>query len=470
MRIGVHFLAVLFPIWGILVPTLTVLFIVLLLRLPANVPLTYSLAFIGILIGISTVCALTALICDDNTIRVSKDGLSFPLRFWPALNYQHQRPWTELGAIKVDWKRNSSFAAEDKIHLVFRGGARVSLKLKHVQLEELERFFVALECCAPSCERDAELPDLETSIQAKQAGSSLTFSEIWDNSLANRFSGLKYNPLEPGIRLLDGHFKILKQLTFGGSSATYLAHSTTGDFVVLKEFSFTHFENATQASGTDNYASVFNDRAVILSSLNHPQVEKLLDQFIENGRHYLVFVHVDGTSLSQLVMQRKTLPLATVADITQQLVTALTYIQSLSPPVVHGNITPDNLLITSEGKILISNFAIADSVSAAVAGSQHLRLPYTAPEQFRCSASSQSDIYGLGATLFFLLTGRQPEALTQATLDTEDGGEVELSEIVASCTAQEEQNRPDCAQVVELLNKRKHRLTTLEGAPVQANG
>ena len=118
-RLGIHTLALLFPVWGILLPTMLALFILLLLRLPADIPLVYSLGLVGGMVSVFALCLSCALICDDDKIHVSKDGITFPLRFLPTLKWRRQFKWEELGAIKLNWQRGESFAPDDAVTFFF---------------------------------------------------------------------------------------------------------------------------------------------------------------------------------------------------------------------------------------------------------------------------------------------------------------------------------------------------------------
>ena len=443
MRIGINLLAILFPFWGILLPAALALFLVILLSLPANIPLTYSLVLIGSLLATTGICALVAFLCDDDEIRVSKAGLCFPLRFLPALRLRRQYKWDELGSISLNWHRNTTYKADEAMTLFFTGGGYAKLKLQHLNADELEQFFIAFESCALNCTRDAELPDFEMAIQARDSG-VLSHTQLWEKSLAQRFSGATFTPLEPNTKLQEGRYQILRQLSFGGFAAVYVCRLPNGETVVLKESSF------PQTDEVQNKATeLFKREATILNGLNHSGIVKLIDYFLENGRHYLVLQHIEGMNLNRLVLQKGPQPAETVTAIARQLVDTLKYLHEQSPAVVHRDLTPDNLLLKSDGSVVLIDFGASKEIVSNFTGTVIGKQSYIAPEQFKGKPTPRSDIYSLGATLYFLSTGKQPEPLSQSNLDSEH----ELSLLISQCTHPEETQRPDCDGLLLILRE-----------------
>jgi hypothetical protein len=466
MKVGMHLCAISFPIWGIMIPTLTALFIILLLRLPANFPLLYCLGLISLLVGIVVISLIISLICDDDQIKVTKNGISFPLRFWPALKFQPHHTWQELGALRLNWQRQAKFKKGETLNLFFRGGAHAQLQLQNLNPKELEQFFIAFESCATKCERDAELPEFERAIQLKQSGLQISFTELWEKSLSNRFSGATFAPLDPETILQEGDYRIMKQLAFGGFAATYLARRANNNFVILKESCFSQSEDSEQKA-----AELFRREAALLGKLSNKHIARLLDYFLENSRHYLVTEHMEGVDLNQLITQKGALNPQTVIELARQAATALAHIHEQSPPVVHRDVTPENLLLSTDGTLILSNFGAAKEIVESFTGTVFRKQSFIAPEQFKGKPTTKSDVYGLGATVFFLVTGKLPEPLETSDLEVgsepdslTEGTEIALEasekmkamrllrEIIVASTAQDENQRPDCRELLEMLS------------------
>lgn len=150
----------------------------------------------------------------------------------------------------------------------------------------------------------------------------------------------------------------------------------------------------------------------------------------------MVLEYIDGKSLKDTVAsggplsEKETVARAiTMCDI-------LEFLHSKNPPLVHRDSTPDNLIVSAGGVLKLIDFTVADqnseSVTATIVGKQS----YMPPEQFRGKAVPQSDLYALGATIYFLLTGNEPEPLVQLHPQLEvENVTAAMDQLVARCTS-----------------------------------
>lgn len=211
---------------------------------------------------------------------------------------------------------------------------------------------------------------------------------------------------------LRGNSLTVERLLGGGGQATvYLARNENGENVVLKEFVLTAGEGVEALVES---AAEFEAESTILSRLDHEQIVKLKDLFIENNRAYLVIEYIQGQSLRSLVGEDGALPEDKVRELASQMCDILSYMESQTPPVVHRDFTPDNLILQSDGRLKIIDFSISQLFQAATTAECAGKHAYTPPEQYRGQATPQSDIYAMGATLFFLLTGQDPEPISSS--------------------------------------------------------
>src|SRR5262249_1604672 len=126
----------------------------------------------------------------------------------------------------------------------------------------------------------------------------------------------------------------------------------------------------------------------------------------------------------------------------------LSALHGLTPPLVHRDFTPDNLIVKDDGTLVLIDFAVAvgaDSDTGDAAG----KAAYMAPEQFKGKPTIPSDIYALGCTLYFILPGQHPEPLTESHpmfADTNIGQQ--LNDVVAGCTKLNSGDRFADAQAV----------------------
>jgi serine/threonine-protein kinase len=212
--------------------------------------------------------------------------------------------------------------------------------------------------------------------------------------------------------MLQNRYEIINLLGCGGMGAVYLAldHRLGQNQVAVKENLDTSQQAATQ----------FQQEANVLAQLDHPNLPKVIDHFIEsNGRQYLVMEYVAGDDLATSVKQRGALPEAQVLDWADELLDALTYLHEQPQPILHRDIKPGNIKITPKGKVKLVDFGLVKFYNQAnpyTATLVHGRGSpgYAPPEQHNPAGhtDARSDIYALGATLYHLLTGEVPATAT----------------------------------------------------------
>ncbi|MDB9312149.1 ankyrin repeat domain-containing protein [Spirulina sp. CS-785/01] len=224
-------------------------------------------------------------------------------------------------------------------------------------------------------------------------------------------------------------YYLLNLLGEGSSGITYAAkHLKTGQKVALKVLSLQHIENI-------KFIELFEREAQVLKTLQHPNIPQYLDFFpIETEQNYcfyLVQELVEGQSLERLVQQGWRATPTEIRQITEQLLTVLTYLHQLSPPVIHRDIKPHNLILKDKGKIFLVDFgSVQNTYQSTLARSSTVvgTYGYMAPEQFIGKAVPGTDLYSVGATLLFLLTHRSPSEFPTDRLTIDFRSSVTVSE------------------------------------------
>jgi serine/threonine protein kinase, bacterial len=205
-------------------------------------------------------------------------------------------------------------------------------------------------------------------------------------------------PITISHRIHD--YQILKTLGQGGMGTTYLAWDTAR-MLVLKEM------NADMAQ-IPKAQELFEREAKILQSLHHPGIPEYYDFFVANGRKYLAMELIHGQDLDLYVMEHGKVPLAQAIDWMVQLCEILGYIHEQQPPLIHRDVKPANILVrTIDRRIFLLDFGAVKEIGTL--GGTKIGAPdYMAPEQNSGQPCTQSDLYAIGPTLIFLLTGRNP--------------------------------------------------------------
>jgi len=170
----------------------------------------------------------------------------------------------------------------------------------------------------------------------------------------------------------------------------------------------------------------FAQEAQLLARLQHPALPRVSDHFFEDNRAFLVMQFITGVDLAKIIAQQPgPFPQDQVVAWADQLLDALIYLHSQERQVIHRDIKPHNLKLTATGQIALLDFGLAktqpaDSSCSFKPGFAGYTRQYAPLEQIQDLATGpESDIYALGATLYYLLTGHKPiDALTRAAAIT----------------------------------------------------
>ncbi len=220
-------------------------------------------------------------------------------------------------------------------------------------------------------------------------------------------------PLAPNT-LIQNRYLIVQLIGKGGMGEVYLAvDQRLGSAIALKRTLF---------SDDENLGLAFEREARMLARLRHTALTKVSDHFSENDVQYLVMEHISGDDLSKrLETNQKPFPLSWVLFWADQLLDALTYLHSHEPPIIHRDIKPQNLKLTTDNHIILLDFGLAKNAGGetrlSTTGGMVAYTPhYASMEQIRgTGTTARSDIYSLSATLYQLLTDNvPPDALSRA--------------------------------------------------------
>lgn len=202
--------------------------------------------------------------------------------------------------------------------------------------------------------------------------------------------------------LIGDRYEILDKIGTGGMSDVYKAKDQKlNRFVAVKVLKQEFSENK-------NFVSKFRVEAQAAAGLMHPNIVNVYDVGEEDGIHYIVMELVEGITLKKYI--EKKVRLTTKEAISIAIQVAMGIEAAHNNHIIHRDIKPQNIIISKEGKVKVTDFGIAkaassNTITSNVMGSVH----YTSPEQARGGFSdAKSDIYSMGITFFEMLTGRVP--------------------------------------------------------------
>src|SRR5258707_1068014 len=218
--------------------------------------------------------------------------------------------------------------------------------------------------------------------------------------------------LDPGT-VLNSRYEIVRRIGGGGMGAVYLAKDRNlGDAPrAVKEMVESHLDPVQHEKAIGD----FKRESLLLPSLEHPSIPTIYDYFYDSaaGRFYLVMKYISGGDLSSRL---RTAPGGridekTVADWGMQTADVLEYLHSRPKPIIYRDLKPANLMIDgNSGRVMLIDFGIARWVKQEEKGVTAVgTMGYAAPELFGGRVEPRSDVYSLGATMFHLLTGSDPQ-------------------------------------------------------------
>lgn len=212
--------------------------------------------------------------------------------------------------------------------------------------------------------------------------------------------------------VVHNRYRIEQLLGSGGMGAVYRAYDTRlHQLVAVKE-------NIGAIPGVRSDVNEarrrqFEREASVLASLHHPNIPGVVDHFVTGeGNQYLVMDYIEGEDLAQILIHKGPLSETETIAWIGQVCNALGYLHRHNPPIVHRDIKPQNIKVTSKGQVFLVDFGIAKvggTDSKTTKGALSVTPGFSPPEQYAMIGTDvRSDIYSLGATVYALLTGQVP--------------------------------------------------------------
>jgi tRNA A-37 threonylcarbamoyl transferase component Bud32 len=380
-------------------------------------------------------------------ITADKDGLVMPWMF-----SRRSQTWSSMKRALVS-PAVAPNPKQQKLVLVSENGSTLKLRLSRLKQHEIEQLLLALEMWAVNCQKDTSIHSLQENIrQIAPQTTEVSYTNMWEDELRRRFCAAAFMPLEPGVHVRRGTLKVLRQLALGGLSALYLCQLEEKKLVVVKE---AVIPEDSPENVRAKAQEMFEREAKLLMKLDHPSIVKVLDCFVDNGRNYMMLEYISGQDIRQFIQQNGPQHEHVVVEWAVQIAGILKYLHEQDPPVIHRDLTPDNMVIREDGSVVLIDFGAANEFIGNSTGTFVGKQSFIAPEQFRGKAVPQSDIYAFGCTLYFMLTGKEPEALsTSAPRDLAENINQDLNELVECCTQMEARDRyQTAAQMLPVLKR-----------------
>jgi len=217
----------------------------------------------------------------------------------------------------------------------------------------------------------------------------------------------------PSNTVLNHRYEIVRRIGGGGMGAVYLAKDRNlGDAPrAVKEMVESHLDPSQHEKAIGD----FKRESLLLTSLEHPSIPTIYDYFYDDirNRFYLVMKYISGGDLASRMRAAVggRLDEKTVTDWGMQVADVLDYLHSRPKPIIYRDLKPANLMIDGNtGRVMLIDFGIARWVTQQEKGVTAVgTMGYAPPELFSGRVQPASDVYSLGATMFHLLTGADPQ-------------------------------------------------------------
>jgi serine/threonine protein kinase, bacterial len=231
------------------------------------------------------------------------------------------------------------------------------------------------------------------------------------------------------IRVLQRirHYHILRGLAQGGMGTTFLAWTDPADFdhPLLKTSRLVVFKQMNEdIAAIPKARELFEREAMALRTLKHPGIPTFLDFCAYDEQPYLVMELIHGENLEHYITDRGIATIPQAIEWMIQVCDVLEFLHQQNPPILHRDIKPANLLRRQrDGRIMVVDFGAVKQQSSAL-GTYIWAQGYSAPEQEQGFAQVQSDLYSIGASLLFLITGQSPDQICPIA------GQLQLKELM----------------------------------------
>lgn len=278
--------------------------------------------------------------------------------------------------------------------------------------------------------------------------------------------------LKPGM-LVSGRYEIIDKVGSGGMADVYKAKDQRlNRYVAIKVLK-------PEYSSDKNFVNKFRGEAQSAAGLSHPNIVNVYDVGDDSGLHFIVMELVEGITLKRFIERKNKLEVKEAVGIAIQIAQGME--AAHDNHIIHRDIKPQNIIISRDGKVKVTDFGIAkatnsNTITSNAMGSVH----YLSPEQARGGYSDEkSDIYSLGVTLYEMLSGKVPfagdntvsvallhiqgEAMPLRELDPQIP--ISVDKIVQKCMQKRPERRYHSAS--ELISDLKRSITNPDGDFVQ---
>lgn len=259
--------------------------------------------------------------------------------------------------------------------------------------------------------------------------------------------------IQPG-HIFFNRYEVIKRVGGGGMGNVYQARDMrlSNRSCAIKEM----IDLYSDPEEHERTVKEFEREASLLATLRHPSIPMIYDYFMVDDRYYLVMEHIEGLDANKYIkLLGEKLPEKKAIRIGMIVCDVLHYLHTHRPPVIYRDLKPSNIMIGPGDRVVLVDFGIARFLTANLTDITTIgTMGFVPPEVYEESIEPASDIYSLGATLFYFLTGVSPQTkpilifdFTKNPMPREYNPEisVEMEQIICKCVSYNARNRYQAA-------------------------
>ena len=230
--------------------------------------------------------------------------------------------------------------------------------------------------------------------------------------------------------LIDDRYRLIRYISKGGTSKVYLAENIRlGNLWAVKEICKTGEHN------NELFINGLKSEAEMMKNLDYPAFPRIVDIIEDSEALYLVMDYIEGRTLQDVLSQEGPQSEETVREWAIQLCEALSYLHGQQPPIIYRDMKPSNVILKNDGSLKIIDFGTArvfnpdkanDTIALGTGG-------FAPPEQYHGRTDARSDIYALGVTIKYLITGITP--WDNSTPQENGRMSPNMAAVISRCTA-----------------------------------
>ncbi|MBX3135952.1 serine/threonine protein kinase [Candidatus Obscuribacterales bacterium] len=383
----------------------------------------------------------------SKVISLSADGILLPRGPFLSLGFRPMRSWSDVRSVSIRQFVGETRPNKRTLIISFFSGGAIKLKLHQLSGKDLYDLLSAIDEHADDCVIAPEVLELRNCLFDEHGARALPEEGRLRNLAAENFRSTVFVPYEVGQTIPNTEMRVVRQLSTKPLSAVYLVRRADGKLAVVKQFCFPDggADGASQtkmSSQVERMRKNFLSEYELLSGLDNCRIAKVLEVLELGSSNLLVLEFARGRDLRDIVERDGVRSETMVLELARQIVDVMSYLHSQSIPILHRDLTPDNLILDEERNLRLIDFGAAHQFLEGITGTLIGKQCYVAPEQLRGEPSIRSDIYSFGCTLYFLLTGEDPIALTQSDTGEESSVSRAMRTLILDCTQFDESARP----------------------------